>query len=200
MNNNVKQNGFNIVAGILWILGAIAHGWFYITGIVNSHDVGSNILVLGVLIFGIITAVLMLIAGIILLTGEVGFLSVSSLIIAIMLTLDGVLFGIAGFASATVFLVAVAFIMCSVAFYVLFSAARKVNRGYDLGSLWFIPMIFYGIGIIFLIIFAFSGIRSVYSSIGCIGAKPRSFRMRSAIWLRPFVAMSWNSTVGKRQG
>jgi len=96
MGNNGRQNGFGIAAGILWILAACAHGWFYFSGMfADSAD--KNGLVIIFMLLGIATSILMLIAGILLMMGQVSFLSVSSMIIGIILCLFGLVCVLASF-------------------------------------------------------------------------------------------------------
>ena len=167
MGNNGRQNGFGIAAGILWILAACAHGWFYFSGMfADSAD--KNGLVIIFMLLGIATSILMLIAGILLMMGQVSFLSVSSMIIGIILCLFGLVCVLASFTLPVFFLITLAFALCGVGFILQFNSARKANRGLPLGSSWFTPMIFYGIGMLMLIIFAFVGVKSMlgYSGLG----------------------------------
>ena len=165
MGSNARQNGFGIAAGILWIIAACTHGWFYFTGMFAEGG-DKNGLVIIFLLLGIAMSILMLIAGILLLMGQVGFLSASSMIIGITLCLFGLICILAAFMLPIFFLITLAFALCGVGFILQFNTARKVNRGFPLGSSWFTPMIFYGIGMLMLIIFAFVGIKSMFSYTG----------------------------------
>ena len=170
-----KQNGFNIVAGIFWILSAIVHGWFYISGVTGQSSNGrsaaaSSAPVTIMVILGIVISLLMLISGITIMAGQVGFLKGSSITFGVIFSIFALLFCTV-MVHGVIAAVVLGFVFFAVAFFILVSGTGRLGNRYDIGASWILAAVFYIIGMISLIIAVsmfmdISQIRRLFGSYG----------------------------------
>ena len=146
-----KQNGFNIAAGIFWIISALIHGWFYIIGAKESLGKDAKGMVTVLIVFGVIVSILMLFTGISLFLGEVGFLKGSSIFFGVVYCIFALIF-CAALKHISIAMIMVSLIFFAVAYFIQTGTAGKLGHRYDIGSGWIASFIFYLLGMILLIV------------------------------------------------
>ena len=159
MYSNEKRNGFGLAAGIILMISAILHGWLFITAVSTSGRVidsrpYAGAVVLICCIFGIVTAVLFMIMGIILVLGESRLLMGFYLTLGILCATAGTLLLTAIGANTRFLIAAFGLGFYSTAFFILSSETRKLERTGKASTSWYLPIIYYGIGTMIWLVFS----------------------------------------------
>ena len=146
MEMSYRKSGLTIAAGICWILAGLLH----LIGFCAGGSGGSGAIVV---VFGIISAIMMVVSGIMLFLGDLRVLMITSIVLGVELAILSI-FTLFILVHGIIVLLFLAFIAFAIGFICLGISTSKMNRGIDIASSWIAPIVSYAIGMVMFLITA----------------------------------------------
>ena len=146
MEMSYRKSGLTIAAGICWILAGLLH----LIGFCAGGSGGSGAIVV---VFGIISAIMMVVSGIMLFLGDLRVLMITSIVLGVELAVLAI-FTLFILVHGIIVLLFLAFIAFAIGFICLGISTSKMNRGIDIASSWIAPIVSYAIGMVMFLITA----------------------------------------------
>jgi hypothetical protein len=146
MEMSYRKSGLTIAAGICWILAGLLH----LIGFCAGGSGGSGAIVV---VFGIISAIMMVVSGIMLFLGDLRILMITSIVLGVELAILSI-FTLFILVHGIIVLLFLAFIAFAIGFICLGISTSKMNRGIDIASSWIAPIVSYAIGMVMFLITA----------------------------------------------